>query len=206
MKMGVSKQRPSIADEESQRNTPIESPADGTSITGEERSPKEPSLDDIFGVLKNSRRRSVLRYLRENGRETTLSDLAEHIAAKENGTTRDQLTSSQRKRVYVGLYQCHLQKMEDAGVVDYNQSRGHVALTDQADRFEEYIEMSDASPEHRWYQWYVGVSGLGLLSLAAAVVLGLSSLLVSLLSGGVIALVMACSLYYWRTDADGTTG
>lgn len=204
--MGVSKQRPSIADGESQRNTPIESPGDSTSISGEERSPDEPSLDDIFGVLKNSRRRSVLRYLRENGRQATLSDLAEHIAAKENGTTRDQLTSSQRKRVYVGLYQCHLQKMEDAGVVDYNQSRGHVALTDQADRFEEYIEMSDAGPEYRWYQWYVGVSGLGLLSLVAAVVLGVSSSLVSLLSGGVIALVMACSLYYWRTDADGMTG
>lgn len=204
--MGVSKQRPSSSDGESQLNTRPGSSADDASTSEGERSADEPSLDDVFGVLKNSRRRRVLRYLRENGGERTVSDLAEHIAAQENGTTRDQLTSSQRKRVYVGLYQCHLQKMDDAGVVDYNQSRGQVVLTDQADRFEEYIDTPGTGPERRWYWWYACVSVPGLLAVVASVLLDLSGSLVSLLLGGVVALAMACSLYHWRTEAAGTAG
>ena len=207
--MGVSKQRPSNSEGESQLNTRPEAllPDDDTSAAGEEKSSDEPSLDAIFGVLKNSRRRQVLRYLRENGSEATISDLAEHIAAAENGTTRNQLTSSQRKRVYVGLYQCHLQKMDEAGVVDYNQSRGHVELTDQADRFEEYLRSSaDGGPANRWYWWYAGISALGLLSVVASVWFGLANSLVSLLLGSAVALALGCSLYYWQTEADGTPG
>jgi len=43
------------------------------------------SLDLVFEVLKNERRRRVLKYLSESSSETvSLSDLAEHIAAIEN--------------------------------------------------------------------------------------------------------------------------
>ncbi|MFC6976838.1 hypothetical protein ACFQL1_22450 [Halomicroarcula sp. GCM10025709] len=99
-----------------------------------------PSLDLIFEVLKNSRRREAIQYLREQDQRVSLGELAEHIAAIENDTTTKQLTSSQRKRVYVGLYQCHLPKMDDVGVVDFNQDRGHVTLTEQVQYFEPYLD------------------------------------------------------------------
>jgi hypothetical protein len=87
------------------------------------------SLDDAFDVLRNRRRRDILKHLAAADDNTaTLSDLAEQVAAKENGIDRSELTSTQRKRVYIGLYQCHLPKMDDLGVIDYDQDRGTVVL------------------------------------------------------------------------------
>jgi hypothetical protein len=108
----------SITQEELERLLEEEQPNEG-----------EITLDDTFDILRNSRRREVLVYLAGTDDDTaTLSELAEHVAAKENDIDRDQLTSEQRKRVYIGLYQCHLPKMDDLGVVDYDQDRGTVAL------------------------------------------------------------------------------
>ena len=94
---------------------------------------EELSRDDVFDILRNSRRREVLRYLDSlDDGETTLSDLAEEIAAKEHDTTVDAITSSQRKRVYIGLYQGHLPKMADRGIIEYDKNRGTVKLKDMS--------------------------------------------------------------------------
>jgi len=101
---------------------------------------RELSLDTTFELLKNRRRRRVLEHLRANGGESTLSDLAEHIAALENDVEVAQLSSDQRKRVYIGLYQCHLPKLDGAGVVDYDKNRGTVVLCEAAGEVLEYLE------------------------------------------------------------------
>jgi hypothetical protein len=95
--------------------------------------------DGIFGLLSAKRRRRVLLYLDENGDETTLSDLADHIAAIENDVEIRLLNSQQRKRVYVALYQCHLPKMDDADVIDFDQSRGTVVRRPEADQLYAYL-------------------------------------------------------------------
>jgi hypothetical protein len=81
----------------------------------------------MFKLLSNRRRRKVLVILRGCGGKKSISDLSEQIAAIENNVTVGEVTSGQRKRVYVGLYQCHLPKMDEAGVVEYDQDRGSVA-------------------------------------------------------------------------------
>jgi hypothetical protein len=101
------------------------------------------SKDTQFGMLKNRRRRDILRYLRKNDDESTLSDLAEFIAAKENGVERRLLSSDERKRVYIGLYQCHLPKMDDARVIDFDKRSGGVSLRPEADQLFEYIDGPD---------------------------------------------------------------
>jgi hypothetical protein len=98
------------------------------------------SKDTQFGMLKNRRRRDILRYLRENDDESTLSDLAEFIAAKENGVERRLLSSDERKRVYIGLYQCHLPKMDDARVIDFDKRSGSVSLRSEAEQLFKYID------------------------------------------------------------------
>lgn len=82
--------------------------------------------DLVFEILKNQRRRRVLQYIREDG-HSDLGNLAEQIAAEENDTTVDELSADERKRVYIGLYQTHLPKMDEAGVVIYDQSNGVVS-------------------------------------------------------------------------------
>jgi hypothetical protein len=96
--------------------------------------------DDVFEVLYNRRRREVLSYMREHDGTTSVSDLAEYIAAKENDTTVQQLSSYDRKRVYVGLYQNHLPMMDDVGVVEYDKNRGTVEFRDCATELEPYLD------------------------------------------------------------------
>lgn len=100
----------------------------------------ELSKDVVFDILRNERRRRTLEFLRD-ARTTTLSDLAEHVAARENDKPVRDLTSSERKRVYVSLYQCHLQKMAEAGVIDYDRSRGTVELRGEASQCFLYLDI-----------------------------------------------------------------
>ena len=81
-------------------------------------------LDQVFGLLRNRRRRDVLRYLSETDEQVRIGELAEAIAARECDKPVRQITSQERKRVYIGLYQGHLPKMDDCGVIEYNRQRG----------------------------------------------------------------------------------
>lgn len=102
------------------------------------------SHDVIFGVLASKRRRDVLRYVDETGGETTLSEVAEHIAAMENGIEPHQLSSEQRKRLYVSLYQSHLPKMDDESVIDFNQTRGTIELRSEAEQLFRYLAVDQS--------------------------------------------------------------
>ena len=82
--------------------------------------------DEIFGILSTERRRRILEYMAETGPETTLADLADVIAAAENDTEVRLVSSQERKRVYVALYQTHLPRMDAADVIDFDSSRGTV--------------------------------------------------------------------------------
>lgn len=117
--------------------------SDSTSIQSPEERDRLPK-DVIFELLSVERRRLLLEYMAENGRETTLRDLAEHIAAIENGIDARIVSSKQRKRVYVGLYQCHLPKLNDANVIDFDSSRGTVTLRAEAEALYFYLELDPA--------------------------------------------------------------
>jgi hypothetical protein len=66
--------------------------------------------------------------------------MAEYIAAKENDIETRAVSSSQRKRVYIGLYQCHLPKLAGVGVVDFDKDRGDIALRPEAAQLDAYLD------------------------------------------------------------------
>jgi hypothetical protein len=105
--------------------------------------------DVIFGLLSNERRRRVLTYLEETGGDATLSDIAEEIASNENDKSVTALSSGERKRVYVCLYQSHLPKMDDANVIEYNQPRGTVELRPEASQLLSYLDLDPGGPSRR---------------------------------------------------------
>lgn len=111
----------------------------------EDGEPAELGLDTVFGALKNARRRRVLRYLNEQNDRVVLSDLAEHIAAIENDTTPEALDSKQRKRVYVGLYQAHLPKLDSMGVLTFDRQSGLIERTPAASQLEKYLDYDDSN-------------------------------------------------------------
>lgn len=103
--------------------------------------------DVLFDVLKNQRRRLVLEFLRESEGPVRIGTLAEHIAAFENDVSPRRLNAQQRKRVYIGLYQCHLPKMADVDVIEFNQARGIIELGAYG---VELFPFLDATAESPW--------------------------------------------------------
>ncbi|MFH5802295.1 hypothetical protein [Haladaptatus sp. CMAA 1911] len=160
--------------------------------------------DQIYHLLQNERRRHVLRYLHETEGEVSMRDIAEQVAAWENETSVQAITSSERQRVYIPLYQSHLPKLDEKGIIEYDQSRGTVREMDAADVLYEYLkpetcdddvdEEGNTHTSTRWERYYLGVSGLGATLLAGST-LGVSPF--SLLphgSVGIAILGMFCSL------------
>src|SRR6056297_1016004 len=86
--------------------------------------PVELSRDDLFSMLRNERRREVIHYLREHEAPVDLRDLSEYIAAIENDCTPAEVTYKQRKRVQTALYQMHLPKLAEQGIVSYDRRAG----------------------------------------------------------------------------------
>jgi len=151
------------------------------------------SDDDVFEVLYNRRRRAVVRHLVEGDGSGSVGDLAERIAADENDTTVRQLSSYERKRVYVALYQNHLPKMDDLGVVDYDKNRGTVRLRDPAERLEPYLGEPDGGDGRMPAAGAVALAGTMLLgTLDVGALAGVTDLLwIGLGLAGIVGLVAA---------------
>lgn len=105
------------------------------------------TLDDIFHILQNERRRQVLHHLHGVDGTVMMRDVAEAIAAWENDTTVENLHSDQRQRVYIALYQSHLPKLDDLGVIEYNQSRGYIETTPLLDEVIQYLQPTTEETE-----------------------------------------------------------
>ncbi|AFZ74671.1 DUF7344 domain-containing protein [Natronobacterium gregoryi] len=142
-------------------------PDEIASSVGDSEDDERLSKDVIFELLKNRRRREVLAYLLEAEETVTLGELAEQIAAWENDTSVNALSSDQRKRVYVALYQTHLPKMDDAGIVEYDQDRGLISLSENADLLMMYLD-TDSHQQDRWDRWYGTLSALGVVLVGGA--------------------------------------
>ena len=97
------------------------------------------TLDEVCHLLQSQRRRDLLRYLADHDGPVPLSDVAEQIAATENDIDSDQLTSEQRKRVYISLYQTHIPQLEDAGIVEYDSGDSTVVGRPPAQHLHEAI-------------------------------------------------------------------
>lgn len=127
--------------------------------------------DELFGILRSQRRRRVLRRLREAGGDATLSGLAREVAAAENDKPVDALRSQEYKRVYISLYQTHLPKMDDAGVVEFDRDRGEVRRGPNADAVYARLD-SDPGARRPWHRYYLALAGASLLALAASTAVG----------------------------------
>jgi hypothetical protein len=124
--------------------------------------------DEIFHLLQNQRRRLVLRYITEHD-AVEMRAVAEHVAAWENDTTVERLTSDARQRVYIALYQSHLPKLDESGVIEYDRNRGTIEPCAPLRQLEPYLsaatdEADDEDDEDTTGQWNDYYLGLALLS------------------------------------------
>ena len=131
----------------------------------------EVSEDELFDVLSNQRRRFAVHLLkREADDSIAIGDMAEQIAAWENGIETAEITGTERKRVYTALQQSHLPKMDKAGVVDFNKNRGIVEPMPAMTDVDVYMDVVEGR-EIPWSDYYLGLSGVA-VALVGAVWLG----------------------------------
>ena len=151
-------------------------------------------------MLKNPRRRYALRYLRTVDRGVSLSDLSEQIAAWENDKAVGDLSSSERKRVYVGLYQVHLPKMDEVDAVAFDKSRGTIEPAENIGQFYRYLD--DPRESRNWAEVYFALTGATVVALL--VTLMLESVVtvptVSIVAGAGLAAFAGVALLQYRAE------
>lgn len=126
---------------------------------------EELSTDRMFHLLQNERRRLTLEYLQGTEGVVDMREIVENVAAVEYDTEVDRLSSTERQRVYIALYQSHLPKLADSGVIEYDQSRGRVRRTELADNLDPYLNggttVDEAAPaEPEWDRYYLSASAV----------------------------------------------
>lgn len=123
----------------------------------EQRKYDAPEKDEVYELLSNHRRRYVLHHCKRAEGPVTLSELAEQVAAWEHDKAVSEITSAERKRVYTSLQQTHLDRMAEAGIIEFDGDE--VTLTEKAEELDVYLDIvpSGSIP---WGVYYLGLSGL----------------------------------------------
>ena len=154
---------------------------------------------EIHDILRNWRRRMVIKELKSSAGSMTLRELAETLAASESGESPP--PRNVRNSVYNSLHQTHLPKLDDAGVVSYDTDRKTVSLQSQARDVGLYMEVV-TQYGITWATFYRRLMTLALLTLVGAEV-GvpvLASAPPLLLIGVFLIAVTASGLYQLWSD------
>lgn len=111
-------------------------------IRGSQTSAETLTLDEVFDVLANQRRRHVLHSLRDRQLPVTLIDLAKDVATREQETLNGDVPPEEVSRVHLALYHSHIPKLADANIVDYSRERDAVTLSVETDRVESLLDLA----------------------------------------------------------------
>lgn len=149
----------------------------------------ESDRDEVFTLLSNYRRRSLLYALYRNGGELEFPELVALVASYETNTPPEEIDDDLRQSMYISLYQTHLPKLTSFGLVEYDADERLISLTPRAERVT--VSSEQLAPP-RWNRYYALVLLGGLLVGALAWVLnglagwGMASLFVLTGLGGVV--------------------
>lgn len=104
--------------------------------------PDAHTLDVLFDVLADQRRRYALECLLEFRTPIALADLASEVASRELETPVPDIPAEEVKRVYISLYHSHVPKMADANIVEYTQEQDTVALSTEREHIEPFVGLA----------------------------------------------------------------
>lgn len=143
-----------------------------------------------FELLSNHRRRYAWHHCKQVESQVPLGDLAEQVAAWENEKRVAEITSAERKRVYTSLQQTHLPKLDDAGIVRFED--GAVELGDRADELEVYVDVVEGD-DIPWSEYYLGLTAVSGALMAAVWLTGSTGVISGLGWATIVVLAFALS-------------
>lgn len=100
-----------------------------STIDAYEETDRPVSLDTLFGLLADFRRRTAYRTLLSHD-ELSLPDLADEVVVLEREEPLSRIDADDVLQVYLSLYHGHIPKLDSAGLVTYDQSDDYVTLTE----------------------------------------------------------------------------
>lgn len=115
---------------------------------------------ELFDVFSNARRRRTVQFLKRQGGSCDLASLVEQVAAWENDIPADEVTRTQRRRVYISLYQTHLPMLQDHGIVDWDPDEHKIELLPHEEVFEPYLDQR-LGATRQWHRVYATVTAIG---------------------------------------------
>jgi hypothetical protein len=97
------------------------------------------SVGALFELLSQPGRRYVLTYLLQSEGYVTCSELVDHVVAVTDHTMTDRQF---RKRVTAELTHCHLPKLEEKNLIEYNTERQIVSPTAKTPVVRPYLRLA----------------------------------------------------------------
>lgn len=194
---GAVGERKSVGDESTDTIGNMNSEVDDTSSVSDR---PELTLDTMLEVAQNERRRRILRHLATTDGGVQIGELAETLAAEEYDCPDGEPTSTQRKRMYVGLYQGHLPKMDDMGVVEFDKDRGRVEPGPYAGQVTRFVNRATGD-EPAWPRYYLGLALLAGALFVVSLLVPASRLFVDMglaVVLGLLAVTAGAHLYWQR--------
>ena len=102
--------------------------------------------NDLYGVLADRRRRSVLRCLDGTAEPLALADLSRQIATVEADGPRCGVSNDAVRQVYIDLFHVHVPKLVESGVVRWDRDRNTVVSGENFDEVWRLLERSRHGP------------------------------------------------------------
>ena len=101
-------------------------------------------LTTIFEVLSNPRRILLLDALSRAGGEMAFRELVDDVASAEYGRSMDEISSDERHTIYVSLYQTHIPKLGELGVLEFDRPSGVIRSGVHSRAVERHLELHTA--------------------------------------------------------------
>ena len=94
------------------------------------------SADELFVLLAAPERRAILNHLHTT-QDVPAADLIQHIVSQ----WQIHEVRPDPHEIEVGLMHCHLPKLVESGMVEYDRSTGRVCRTSAADEADPYLAL-----------------------------------------------------------------
>lgn len=101
------------------------------------------SLDDVFELLSERRRRYVLYYLREQDSPVSVRELAEAVAEMEADADSPAVSETELERYEIKLHHADLPKADTAEFIEYDADDGVVRLTGEPPKFDAVLTVAE---------------------------------------------------------------
>lgn len=97
------------------------------------------SLNTLFDLLSDHRRRAVLTQLTVHEHKQTVNDFAKEIAVQEQGEPITDVSGETLTQIHLSLHHTHIPKLAETPLVEYDEERKLVEPTEQLEELEPFL-------------------------------------------------------------------